>query len=151
MAAVVKISAFYPGDADAVFAEALRFEELEEAMRGLAAYEGGPTGEVKEGDAYSIDVTFWGVFKNKGHVIHVEKVDRANRVIQSREHNASVRRWDHNLSVQPDGDRVRWTDSIVVDAGWRTPFAARFAAFVYRRRHRHRRALEIRKQMTPAR
>ena len=36
----VIIEARYPGDADTVFAEALNFAELREAMRGLARYEG---------------------------------------------------------------------------------------------------------------
>lgn len=56
--------------------------------------------------------------------MHVERLDRAARIIQSREHNPAIRRRDHRLSVQPDGDRVRWTDRIVIDAGWRTPVAA---------------------------
>lgn len=43
----VELIAFYNGDADEVFADALRFEEMEEAMRGLAVYEGGPKGAVR--------------------------------------------------------------------------------------------------------
>ena len=139
----VEITAVYNGDADAIFADALRFEELEEAMRGLAVYDGGPRGPVQQGDTYTTDVTFWKIFKTRGHVMHVEHLDHGARTIQSREHNPAIRRWDHHLSVQPDGDRVRWTDSVIIDAGWRTPVVARFAAFVYQRRHRHRQALEI--------
>ncbi len=78
-----------------------------------------------------------------GHVIHVERLDQPARIIQSRESNPSIRRWDHTLSVQPDGARVRWTDSVILDAGWQTFLTARFCAYVYRRRHRHRQALEI--------
>jgi hypothetical protein len=148
--ALVEVTAWYEGDADDIFIAALDFSELEEAMRGLAVYEGGPKGEVAEGDTYTVDVTFWGVFKNKGHVMHIEKLDRKGRVIQSREHNPAIRRWDHNLSVQPEGDCVRWTDAIVIDAGWQTAFAARFAAFVYQRRHRRRNALKIRRRIVRA-
>ena len=150
MARLVEVTAFYRGDADAIFEAALDFSELEDAMRGLAVYEGAPKGEVKEGETYTVDVTFWSVLKNKGHVMHVETLDRAARVIQSREHNPLIKRWDHHLSVEQEGDRVCWTDTIVLDAGWQTPFAARFARFVYRRRHRYRKALEIRTRLARA-
>ena len=75
----------------------------------------------------------------------VEKLDRAARVLKSREHNRSVTRWDHSLSIQPEGQGCLWTDRVVIDAergGWAT---ARFARYVYARRHRHRRALSITK------
>ena len=42
MAYEVTIEARYPRDADTVFAEALNFAELREAMRGLARYDGLP-------------------------------------------------------------------------------------------------------------
>ena len=75
--------------------------------------------------------------------MHVERLDPAARIIQSREHNASVSQWDHTLSVQPDKGGTIWTDTILIDAprgAWAT---ARFARFVYKRRHKHRRALAI--------
>lgn len=146
----VEITAIYRGDADAVFADAVRFEELEEAMRGLAVYEGGPKGAIRQGETYTTDVTFWGIFKTRGHMMHVERLDYGARIIQSREHNPAIARWDHHLSVQPSSDGVCWSDTIIIDAGWQTALVARFAAFVYRRRHRHRRALQIKHQITPA-
>ena len=146
----VIIEARYPGDADTVFAEALNFAELREAMRGLARYEGLPAGEAFEGQSVVVDVTLFGFLKNPGHSMHVERLDRAARILQSREHNASVSRWDHTLSVQPlpgsnGDDGCLWTDRVVIDAprgAWGT---ALFARFVYARRHRHRGALSIAK------
>lgn len=144
MAATVEISAFYVGNADQIFGTALRFSELEDAMLGMARYSGfPPSGTAAEGDSFVVDVLFWGFLPVKGHHILIERLDVANRVIQSREHAKGVRRWDHHLSVQPYGDQVRWTDTVVIDAGWKTPLIARFAALVYRRRHRFRRALKI--------
>lgn len=143
MAAIVDIEAHYDWDADALFAEALNFGELAEAMRGFAVYDGLPNGAAQEGETYTVDVTIWGVFKNTGHVIHVERVDRLGRILQSREYNPGVRRWDHTLSIQPKDCGAVWSDRVVVDAGWRTWALARFVAYVYLRRHRRRNAASI--------
>ncbi len=143
----ITIEARYERDADTVFAEALNFAELRDAMRGLAIYEGLPEGEAHEGMTAVVDVTLFGVFRNPGHTMHVERLDRAARVLQSREHNASVSRWDHTLSIQPAGDGCLWTDRVVIDAPRNAWATARFARYVYARRHRHRGALSIAKAM----
>lgn len=140
----VEIRAFYTDDPDAVFASALNFSEMENAMRGLATYTGLPaSGTAREGDSFSVDVTFWGLFTIKGHHIHVERLDVVNRIIQSRERAQGVARWDHRLSVQPDGMMTCWTDRVEIAAGWKTWLVARFAAFTYARRHRFRKAIKI--------
>ena len=69
--------------------------------------------------------------------------DRDSRVIQSREHNAQVKRWDHTLSIQPSGTGCIWTDKIVIEADRMEWFTARFSAYVYTRRHRHREAASL--------
>lgn len=139
----VTIEARYPRDADTVFAEAMNIAEMREAMRGLATYDGLPDVEVEAGQTFVVDVTLFGVLKNPGHVMHVESLDRAGRVLQSREHNRSVSRWDHTLSIQPEGGGCVWTDRVVIDAARGAWGTARFARFVYARRHRHRGALSI--------
>lgn len=145
MPVLVKITALYDGDADEIFRGATEFAEMKDAMSGFAVYEGLSDQAAVEGETYTVDVTIWGIIKNKQHVMHVEKLDFENRIIQSREHDKMIARWDHNLSVQPAGDgRARWVDAVVIDAGWRTSFVARFAAYTYRRRHKHRKALDIR-------
>ncbi len=150
MAIRVEVEATYEGDADAIFAAALDFREMQEAMRGLAVYEGLPDAEVEEGRTYEVDVTIWHVLRNRGHRMHVERLDRAARVIESRESGGAIRRWDHTLSVQTKGDRVRWSDHVIIDAGWQTWPTSRFAGYVYRRRHRHRQALSITCRYLPA-
>lgn len=139
----ITVEATYPENADAVFAAALDFGEMQEAMRGLAVYDGLPDRDVKEGETISVDVTMLKVIKTKNHVMHVERLDRAARVIQSREHNPGIKRWDHNLSVQPEKQGCLWRDTIVLEAGPMTFLTARFCRFVYARRHRLRRAMHI--------
>lgn len=142
MAARITIKAIHAEDPDTLFTEAIRFGELREAMRGLATYEGLDDDiEVVKGETYTVDVTLWGFLKNSGHVMHVEDLDLGRRLIQSREHNAAIKRWDHRLTVDKHVQGALWTDDIIMDAGWRTFGAARFCAYVYGYRHRRRRAL----------
>ncbi len=144
MAMIVQLKAHYDADPDVVFSAALRFSEMTEAMRGIATYQGLPASDIAaQGDTITVDVTFWGILKQRGHKMFIERLDPEARIIQSRESGNGITRWDHTLSVQPDGRRACWTDTIVIEAGWRTPIIARFAAFVYQRRHRHRKALSL--------
>ncbi|MGR3321082.1 MAG: hypothetical protein ACU0DK_04030 [Pseudooceanicola sp.] len=143
MTRTVTTTAIYPEPPDAVFARARDLGDLTRAMTGLAAYEGMPDKLAEQGDRYEVDVTFWRVLRNPGHVIVVERVDPAARVMQSREHNPNVRRWDHTLTVAPHPEGSLWTDRVVIDAGWRTPVVARLCAHVYRHRHRARDGRDI--------
>jgi hypothetical protein len=143
MVTEVLITAHYPDDADPVFAQALHLAELKDAMSGIATYDGLPDRAIVEGDEFKVDVTLWGILKNKGHVMRVETLDFPARILQSREHNPNVKRWDHTLSVQPSGKGCVWTDRVIIDAGWNTFGTARFAKYVYSKRHKHRQALSV--------
>ncbi|WP_371170410.1 hypothetical protein [Aliiroseovarius sp. 2305UL8-7] len=138
MAYRIIVTATYPRDADTVFAEACEFSELVEAMKGIATYKGLPNEAVEEGKTYVVDVTLFGIIKNPGHTMFAERLDRQARIIQSRESNPSVSRWDHELSVQPRGSGAVWTDTVEIDASRGAWFTAQFARFVYTRRHKKR-------------
>lgn len=140
---IVEVVATYEEPADQVFEGALRFSEMTEAMSALADYKGLPDEAVQEGATYVVDVTFWKLFTVKGHTMRVELLDRAARVLQSREHAPGIRQWDHHLSVQPRDGCTEWRDTVTIDAGRRTPFMARFAIYIYRRRLKYRRAHSI--------
>jgi len=148
---VITITAYYDDPADQVFDSALDFAEMQTAMSDIARYDGLPSGRVAQGMTFTCDVTFWGLIRNKGHVMHVETLDRDARILQSREHGPSVARWDHLLSVQPDGDGAVWTDQITLDAGWRSWGMARFCRFMYRHRHIRRQAQRITTDIQPLR
>lgn len=149
MQAIVEVTALYDGDPDEIFQNALRFEELTEAMEGFAVYEGLPDEPAREGETYTVDVTFWGILKMRGHTMYIEKLDIPGRLLQSRESGNGIERWDHTLTVESEDGRARWRDRILIDAGWRTPIVTRFARHVYTYRHRHRAALEVRRSIGP--
>jgi hypothetical protein len=141
---IVDVIATYHRNADDMFRSALRFSEMAQAMSGIATYAGLPADDTaREGDTIIVDATFWGVFKQQGHSIFIERIDPDDRVIQSREFGNGIRKWDHTLSIRSEGNLTVWHDRIIIDAGWRTLFVARFAMFLYTRRHRYRRAQTI--------
>ena len=122
-------------------------------MKGFATYKGFPPGGIAtEGEDVCRRRQALEAVPVTAHTIFVESLDKAGRVLQSRERHRGVSRWDHRLSVQPDdaGDRVVWTDEVVIDAGWQTPMVARFAAYTYRYRHKARQAIKISSTIAPA-
>lgn len=143
------VEATYETNADRLFKDALDVSEMQAAMRGLAVYHGLPHRDISEGETITVDVTMLGIFTTRNHVMHVERLDRADRVVQSREHNDAIRRWDHTLSIQPSASGCVWRDTVVLDAGRWTFVTARFCRFVYMRRHRFRNAGSIRALITP--
>jgi len=146
-ARVLTVSATYPRDADTVFAEAIDFDAMVAATKGLATYKGLPSGPFEEGHSYETYVTVWGWMHNPHYQIHVERLDPALRIVQSREQGRAIRQWDHTLTVEPaeldDGPGSIWTDRIVIDSGWLTPYMVRVGRYLYQYRHRTRDALEI--------
>ncbi|MEL7178813.1 MAG: hypothetical protein AAFN63_03195 [Pseudomonadota bacterium] len=139
----ITVEASYPADADRLFNEALDFSEMQEAMKGLAVYDGLPDRNVQQGETLCVDVTMFKFFKTRNHTMYVERLDHDTRIIQSREHNKQIKRWDHTLHVQPTDTGCLWRDMIVLDAGFTTFLAARFCRFVYARRRRLRQASRI--------
>ncbi len=143
MPRIITITAQYIGNADEMFEGALDLDEMRDAMAEIAQYDGLPSGKVKQGQTITVDVTMLGMMKTKGHVMYVETLDRKNRILQSRERNPDVKRWDHTLTIEQDDDFVLWTDRIVLDAGMTTWIAAFFCRYVYTHRHKVRKARKI--------
>lgn len=135
------IEAAYDADPDALFAKALSFDDMRETMRGLATYTGWPDGgTAQEGETYVADIMFWRLLPVTAHTMFVERADPVARELQTRDRHKGTRRWDHHRSVRDGrhpGEAV-WTDTLVIDIGWQTPWAARFLAYTYRHPHHMR-------------
>jgi len=58
-------------------------------------------------------------------------------------HSALIARWDHRITLEAVGSATRYTDEVIVEAGWRTAFVWLFAQlfFWHRQRQLHRLAL----------
>ncbi|MEL6748150.1 MAG: hypothetical protein AAFO79_10115 [Pseudomonadota bacterium] len=148
------VTAVYSADIDDLFARARSFDELKAAMAGFATYEGIPAGaQAEEGATYVVDATLFGWYKVRGHTFHVERVDLAQRRIQSREHQPGVRRWDHCLTIAQGGhpEEAVWTDDVIIEAGWQSSAIAHMANRIYRHRHHVRSANQLASQVRYAR
>jgi hypothetical protein len=79
------------------------------------------------------------------HSIFLERIDPVEREIQSREKDALVPRWDHLIRVRPTDDgETLYSDEIIIEAGWLTPFVWLFAQAFYRHRQRKWRRIACR-------
>ncbi|AHM03115.1 30S ribosomal protein S21 [Roseibacterium elongatum DSM 19469] len=138
------VTAQYPRDADDIFGDALSFQEMAEATRGVAIYRNLPDGDMVQGETYVIDVLVWRVMHNPHYTVHVETVDRDARRVQSREEGWMIRQWDHTLTIEAlGGGACLWTDRLVIDCGWATGFMTWVARHLYRTRHRNRQGAGI--------
>ena len=140
-------TAKYHGKARDIFLEALEFREMTEAMSGIAVYEGLSNEAIEQGKTYTVDITFFKVFKTKGYEMFIELLDNEACSLQSREKGGVIQMWDHKLTVHQDKEFVIWTDDVTINAGISTFAMARFGAFVYKHRHKYRKALSITTQV----
>lgn len=145
MACLISIRATYASDPDRTFANALSFERLRDVMHGLAEYNGLPaTGKMVEGITYRTDIWFWGVLPVRNHTIHVAKVDVARRHLTTSEMHAGIRTWTHSVTVECANGETAWLDRVLIDAGFQTALVARYARYIYVRKHQRQGALTLR-------
>jgi ligand-binding SRPBCC domain-containing protein len=93
-----------------------------------------------EGDVIRLKLLFFGFLPGWAHEIRIVRMDEEGRRIETAEGGGGVRTWNHLISVDPAGDRTRYSDRIEIDAGPLTPLVAGYAHLFYRyRQHRWRR------------
>jgi len=95
---------------------------------------------IAEGEQFHGRVRFFGLGPGWRHTISVEAL--GEREIRSREHGSLVDVWNHTLTFEPvSPTSCRYTDTVELHAGLRTPLVALFAHFIYRYRGMRWRAL----------
>lgn len=76
--------------------------------------------------------------------IHIEKIDHDLRFMQTRESDSLVKVWDHEISVQSQGNnQTKYSDTIEIKAGIFTPFVWLFAKWFYRHRQNQWKELSL--------
>ena len=135
----VALSHAYDVSAAAVWAVCTDFAALAEVCAPLVAFEGLPSGRIREGQVIEVGVRLFGRLPPRAYRMEVVACDDAAMAFRSRESGAGVRRWDHALRVVPEGaGRSRVEESIEIEAGPATPLFAAWARLLYRHRHRGR-------------
>ncbi|MEM1379255.1 MAG: hypothetical protein AAGH41_01385 [Pseudomonadota bacterium] len=56
------------------------------------------------------------------------------RFIRDNGRSAMIKRWDHTVTIEPDGEGTRYEDRLALDAGLLTPVVALFARVFYQHR-----------------
>jgi hypothetical protein len=94
-----------------------------------------PTGW-NAGERYEFSMRASGFIPLGRHSIFLEEISKDRLRIQSREKGIIVRRWDHLIGLEPAEEGTKYTDEVVVEAGWLTGPVAWWAKILYRQRQR---------------
>lgn len=106
-------------------------------LRFVPVDPGGFTGEWQVGPSYVLRLYFLKFIPLGRHTIQLLKIDKATNTISSRERGLLAPVWNHHIAfhaVAPG--KVRYTDTIDIQAGWLTPAIWLFAQLFYRHRQR---------------
>lgn len=125
----------YDAPARAVWEVAIDYDCLSEVMDGLVTFEGLPTGRVEAGQSITVMVSLFGRLPAQPYQMEVMEFDNDNMVLTSSERGAGVKSWQHTLRVSATQTGSQLCDKIEIDAGWATWIFARWARYIYRKRH----------------
>ena len=91
------------------------------------------TDEWREGEQVVGLTWLFGVLPFNRHHLTVARIDHERMILTSDEHGGLIRSWVHDILVEPLGtDRCRYTDRVVIDAGWATLPVTAYAWWFYR-------------------
>lgn len=91
-----------------------------------------------EATAYIVKMRLLGFIPLGRQVIELSYPPPQGGVMYIRDngHSRLVKRWDHLIAIEPEGDGTRYTDLVKVEAGLLTPIVAAFARRFYTHRQR---------------
>ena len=134
---IVRRTSVFPADRETVFRKLKQLRTLQYIAAPYAAFEpvgdAAPTWTVGSTTAYRFRL--FGVIPFGTHTIHILRF--APEGVSSREGNAHVPVWNHDITLRPlDGARTAYTDRVEIRAGWKTPFVWLWAEAFYAHRQR---------------
>ena len=136
MPRTITVELHYDAPAEMVWNINTSFETFERLMAGLVRFEGLPnSGQIYQGQVLDIHVSLLGKLPPTPFRIDVLECDHDAMRFCSSEQGAGVKTWLHTSQVRPKGDGCVLTDSVVIDAGWKTWAVCQWAKFIYRKRH----------------
>ncbi|WP_207220034.1 hypothetical protein [Emticicia agri] len=92
----------------------------------------------KQGSTITTRMLINGFFPFGGlHTLFFEKIDEENKIIQTREHDAFAKVWDHTIELQYINKEILvYQDEIIIYGGILTPILSSWARMFFRHRHR---------------
>ena len=100
---------------------------------------GGQFPEIwKEGDTVSTKMLVYGFVPFGGlHSLYFEKIDKVNKILQTREWDNSAKVWNHKISLKKLTDKtIMYEDEIVIYGGMLTGFITSWAKSFYKHRQK---------------
>lgn len=134
----VEVTYTYPFAAERVWALATDYGALGKVMKGIASIQGLPDGRAQAGQKLEVMVSLFGKLPAQPYFIEVLSCDDDKMIMQSNEHGAGVKTWQHTLTVAPTKTGCQLKDHIQIDAGWLTSVLALWAQYLYGARHKPR-------------
>jgi hypothetical protein len=137
MKMIVWKSSVFPASRETVFEKLQQMETLRYIAKPYATFE--PIGEAVStwtvGSTSAYLFRLFGVIPYGTHKIHILRFDRDG--VSSHEGNEYVPVWNHDIMIEPiDANHTRYTDSVEIQAGWKTMFVWLWASAFYRHRQR---------------
>ncbi|MHA6325859.1 hypothetical protein [Roseivivax sp. CAU 1753] len=88
--------------------------------------------------AYVLRLTLWCRIPFGRQTVRISRpaTDGPSRQLRDNGQSALIRRWDHVMTVAPEGTGTRYSDHIEIEAGLLTPLIAAYARWFYGHRHR---------------
>lgn len=135
--AVVEKTSFFPAKAERVWALLGQIETLQYIAAPYAAFTpvDGKT-DWREGETYRLALKLMGVAPLGVHTVRVLRWDKKSFSILTHEGNPFVPLWNHKIRLAPCTGGCRYTDSVTLGAGWKTPFIRLWACCFYSHRQK---------------
>lgn len=143
---LARISTVFDTTPDRLWDEVTKPDSLRFVSAPILSFQPLKPGELDApwviGKTYQLKLTFLNFIPLGRHDIEIVKIDRESNTIVSNEGSALAPVWNHIIHFRQVGEgKIRYTDEIEIQAGWRTPFIWAFAHLFYRHRQRRWRTL----------
>lgn len=121
---------------------AISFDDLQIVVGKLIQFRNLPTGSISgnEGEI-NVDVSLFGALPFQPYSMQLAEFDERHMSLTSFEHGMGVKTWRHKMQVSATDHGARLTDTVTIDAGFRTWPVVLWARFLYRSRIPRRRKL----------
>lgn len=146
MPKTIALTTHIPATPGRIWQEVQRPQLLDYVARGLVRFhpvKGRPFPEIWSEGQYKAWLLLFGFLPIGWQIIGIEFPPAAGPRKQLRDNGCGwmIKTWDHMITVEPDGEGTRYTDSVVIDAGLFTLPVTLFARIFYA--HRQRRWLRL--------
>jgi ligand-binding SRPBCC domain-containing protein len=149
---VIRVSSVLPAPLDEIWEKLQRLDTLKYIASPFVSFEAQNEEKTlwNEGETFFFTLKLFGLFSLGTHTIRIMQFDKTVCSVFTNESNKSVPVWNHLILLEKTGEKAtRYTDEVVVCAGWKTILVWGWGVIFYRHRQRKWRKL-LRDAVPPA-